>query len=192
MVNLQHLHCWSFLLIHAFSLPPLAYKRTPRHPLPHHNSSQAFSSSFHRVQINSIFLCLPVLSSSNDISSQPCSRWSSHRNAPNFSSRCSHMSPTTYRKIAASGIETQPGSHSSWQRPRVYTHSVHMTEILILFILYSHIISMHRPHRSVFSDVLIISAGAFVDFGHDATRNVIAIWTTTLQPCSDLTPRCPT
>jgi hypothetical protein len=44
MVNLQHLHCWPFLLVHAFSLPPLAYKRTPRHPLPHHTSSKAFSS----------------------------------------------------------------------------------------------------------------------------------------------------
>jgi hypothetical protein len=44
MVNLQHLHCWPFLLVHAFSLPPLAYKMTPRHPLPHHTSSKAFSS----------------------------------------------------------------------------------------------------------------------------------------------------
>jgi hypothetical protein len=92
-----------------------------------------------------------------------------------FSSRCSHMSPTTYPKIAASGIETQPGSHPSWLLPHVCTHSVHMTEILNLFILYSDIFSMHQPHRSMFPDVLIISAGAFVDFGHDATRNVIAV-----------------
>jgi hypothetical protein len=50
-----------------------------------------------------------------------------------------------------------------------------MTEILILFLLYSDIFSMYRPHRSVFSDVLIISIGAFADFGHDATRNEIAV-----------------
>jgi hypothetical protein len=110
----------------------------------------------------------------------------------NFSSRCSHMSPTTYPKIAASWIETQLGSHPSWLLPHVCTHSVHMTEILILFILYSDIFSMHRPHRSVFPDVLVISGGAFADFGHDATRNVIAVWTATLWPCSDLTLRCPT
>jgi hypothetical protein len=73
MANLQHLHCWPFLLIHAFSLPPLAYKRTPRPSLPHHTSSQAFSSffSFHRDQINYIFLCLPVLSSSKSRRSIP-------------------------------------------------------------------------------------------------------------------------
>jgi hypothetical protein len=69
----------------------------------------------------------------------------------------------------------QPGSHPSWLLPHVCTHSVHMTEILILFILYSDIISMHRPHRNVFSDVLIISARAFADFDHDATRNVITV-----------------
>jgi hypothetical protein len=34
---------------------------------------------------------------------------------------------------------------------------------------------MHRPHRNMFSDVLIISAGAFANFGHDATRNAIAV-----------------
>jgi hypothetical protein len=85
------------------------------------------------------------------------------------------MSPTTYPRIAARGIETQPGSHSSWLLPHVCTHFVHVTEILILFILYSDIISMHRPHCGVFSDVLIISAGAFANFGHDATRNAIAV-----------------
>jgi hypothetical protein len=39
----------------------------------HHTSSQAFSSffSFHRDQINSIFLCLPVLSSSKSRRSIP-------------------------------------------------------------------------------------------------------------------------
>jgi hypothetical protein len=94
---------------------------------------------------------------------------------PIFSNRCSHMSPTSYPKIAASGIETQPGSDPSWLLPHVCTHSVHMTEILIMFILYSDIFSMYRPHRSVFPDALIISAGAFTDFGHDATRNVIAV-----------------
>jgi hypothetical protein len=92
-----------------------------------------------------------------------------------FSSRCSHMSPTTYPKIVASGIETQPGSHPAWLLPHVCTHSVHMTEILILFILYSYIFLMHRPHRSVFPDVLIISAGGFANFDHDATRYVIVV-----------------
>jgi hypothetical protein len=109
-----------------------------------------------------------------------------------FSRRCSHMSPTTYPKITASGIETQPGSHPSWLLPHVCTHSVHMTEILILIILYSDIFSMHRPHHSVFSDVLIISVGAFADFGHNTTRNVIVVWIAALWPCSDLTLRCPT
>jgi hypothetical protein len=52
---------------------------------------------------------------------------------------------------------------------------VHMTEILILFILYSDIFSMHRLHHSVFPDVLIISVGAFTDFGHDTTKNIITI-----------------
>jgi hypothetical protein len=85
------------------------------------------------------------------------------------------MSLTTYPKIAVSGIETHPGSLPSWLLPHVCTHSVHMTEILILFILYSDIFSMHRSHRSMFYDVLIISAGAFADFGHDATRNVITV-----------------
>jgi hypothetical protein len=109
-----------------------------------------------------------------------------------FSSRYSHMSPTTYSKIATSGIETQLGSHPSWLLPHVCTHSVHMTEILILFIIYFDIFSMHQPHRSVFLDVLIISTGGFTDFGHDATKNVIVIWTAALRPCSDLTLRCPT
>jgi hypothetical protein len=94
---------------------------------------------------------------------------------PIFSSRCSNMSPTSYPKIAASGIETQPESDPSWLLSHVCMHSVHMTEILILFILYSNIFSMHQPHCSVFLDALIISAGAFTDFGHDATRNVIAV-----------------
>jgi hypothetical protein len=44
----------------------------------------------------------------------------------------------------------------------------------------------------VFPDVLIISAGAFIVFGHNATRNVIGVRTAALRPCSDLTLRCPT
>jgi hypothetical protein len=83
------------------------------------------------------------------------------------------MFPTTYLKIIARGIETQPGSHPSWLLPCVYTHSVHTTEILILFLLYSDIFSMHRPHLNVFLDVLIISPGAFTELDHNATRNVI-------------------
>jgi hypothetical protein len=111
---------------------------------------------------------------------------------PIFSSRCSHMSPTSYPKITSSRIETQPGSDPSWLLPHVCTHSVHTTEILILFLRYYDNFSMHRPHRSVFPDVLIISVVAFVDFSHDATKNVIVVWTAALRPCSDLTLRCPT
>jgi hypothetical protein len=92
------------------------------------------------------------------------------------------MSPTTYPRIAASGIETQPRSHPSWLLPHICTHSVHMTEILILFILYSDIFLMHRPNHSVFPDVLIISAGAFTKLDHDATRNVIGAQSATPQP----------
>jgi hypothetical protein len=115
MVNLQHLHCWSFLIIHAFSLPPLAYKRTPRHPLPHHISSQAFSSffSFHRVQINSIFLCqfcpaaMPPVHSlvPDDLAIKML---------PIFFSRCSHMSYTSYPKITPRGLPMQQGYHPPW------------------------------------------------------------------------------
>jgi hypothetical protein len=90
-----------------------------------------------------------------------------------FSSRCSHMSPTTYPKTAASRIETQPGSHPSWLLPHVCTHSVHMIEILILFLRYYDIFSMHRPHHSMFPYAFIISTGAFTKLDHDATRNVI-------------------
>jgi hypothetical protein len=67
----------------------------------------------------------------------------------------------------------QPGSGHSWLLPRVGTHSVHMIGMLFLLLLYSEIILMHRPHHIVFPDVLIISAGAFTMFGHDAARNVI-------------------
>jgi hypothetical protein len=67
------------------------------------------------------------------------------------------MFPTTYPKIAARGIETQPGSNPSRLLPRVCLHSVYMTEILFLFFLYYDIFSMHRLHHSVFADVLNIS-----------------------------------
>jgi hypothetical protein len=92
------------------------------------------------------------------------------------------MFPTTYPKIAASGIKTQPGSDPSWLLPHVCTNSVHMTEILILFFLYSDIFSMHRPHRSVFPNALIISAGAFTKLDHDTTKNVIGAQSATPQP----------
>jgi hypothetical protein len=69
----------------------------------------------------------------------------------------------------------QQGHHPPWLLPHVCTHSVHTTEILILFLQHYDIFSMHRPHHSVFPDVLIIFTGAFADFGHDATRNVIAV-----------------
>jgi hypothetical protein len=40
----------------------------------------------------------------------------------------------------------------------------------------------------MFSDVLIISAGAFTNFGHDATRNVIDTRTAAPRPCLLLVP----
>jgi hypothetical protein len=73
-------------------------------------------------------------------------------------------------------------SHPSWLLPHVCMHSVHMTEILILFLRYYDIFSMHRLHRSVFPDTLIISAGAFTKLDHDATRNVIGTQSATPQP----------
>jgi hypothetical protein len=85
------------------------------------------------------------------------------------------MFPTTYPRIATRGIEMELGSDPSWLLPHVYMHYVHTTEILILFLLYSDIFSMHQPHHSVFADVLIISTGAFTDFGHDTTKNVIGV-----------------
>jgi hypothetical protein len=84
--------------------------------------------------------------------------------------------------MAASGIETQPGSDPSWLLPHVCTHSVHVTEILILFLLYSDIFSMHQSHHSVFSDALIISIGAFTKLDHDTTRNMIGAQSATPQP----------
>jgi hypothetical protein len=145
--------------------------------IPYHHTPalKQYSSHSHPQQSKETSSCLPISSSHiapvrsivpDDLATKILQI---------FSSRCSHMSPTTYPKIAARAIETQPGSYPSWLLPHVCTHSVHMTEILILFILYYDIFSMHRPHRSMFSDVLIISAGAFADFGHDATRNVIAV-----------------
>jgi hypothetical protein len=101
---------------------------------------------------------------------------------PIFSNTCFPMFPTTYPKIATSGIETQLGSDPSWLLPHVCMHSVHMTEILILFLLYSDIFSMHQPHRSVFPDALIISTRAFTKLDHDATRNVIDTQSATPQP----------
>jgi hypothetical protein len=177
MVNLQHPHCCPFLLIHVFSLPPLAYKRRSGQPIPPHTSSQAIILSFSSptVQRNSIYSACQFCPAAMPPVHNPVPDDLAIKMLSIFSSRCSHMSPTTYPKIAARGIETQPGSHPSWLLPHVCMHSMHMTEILILFILYSDIISMHRPHRSVFSDVLIISTGAFADFGHDDTRNVIAV-----------------
>jgi hypothetical protein len=92
------------------------------------------------------------------------------------------MFPTTYPKIAARGIETQPESDPSWLLPRVYAHFLHTTEILILFLLYYHIFSMHRPHYIMFPDVLIISAGVFAELDHNATRNVIGAQSATPRP----------
>jgi hypothetical protein len=177
MANLQHLHYWPFLLIHVLSLPPLAYKRRHGHLIPSHISSQAIFLSFSSptVQRNFIHSAYHFCPAATPPVHSLVSDDLATKMLPIFSSRCSHMSPTTYPRISARGIETQPGSHSSWLLPHVCMHSVHMTEIIILFILYSDIFSMHRPHRSMFTDVLIIPAGAFADFGHDATRNVIVV-----------------
>jgi hypothetical protein len=87
------------------------------------------------------------------------------------------MYPTTNPKITARGILMQPGSDPSWLLPYAYMYSVHMTMFLILVLLYSEIFLMHWPHHSVFLDVLIISIGAFAEFGHNAMRNVIDIRT---------------
>jgi hypothetical protein len=83
------------------------------------------------------------------------------------------MSLTTYPKIAAKGIPMQLGFDSSRPLPRVHTHPVHMTNISIV-ILYSKTL-MHRPHHNMFPVVLIISVGAFAEFGHDSTRNMICV-----------------
>jgi hypothetical protein len=184
MTNLQHLHCWPFLLIHVLSLPPMAYKRRPGHRIPPHFSSQAifFSFSSPTVQRNSIHsacqFCLAAMPPVHSLVPDDLAT----KILQIFSSRCSHMSPTTYPKIAASGIETQPGSHPSWLLPHVCTHSVHMAEILILILRYCDILSMHQPPRSVFLDSLIISTRAFTKLDHDATRNVIGAQSATPQP----------
>jgi hypothetical protein len=96
------------------------------------------------------------------------------------------MFPTTYPKLAAGGIETQPGSDPSWLLPCVCMHSVHMTEMLILFLLYYDIFSMHQPHHSMFHDVLIISTGAFTELDHNTTTNVIDAHDLLLFKSSDL------
>jgi hypothetical protein len=99
-----------------------------------------------------------------------------------FSSRCAPMYTTTYPKTVARGITIQPRSDPSWPLPHVYTYSVRTTEFPILLLLYSKIFLMHRPHCSVFPDVLIISTGAFAKFGHEVTRNVISVRTVAPWP----------
>jgi hypothetical protein len=70
--------------------------------------------------------------------------------------------------------------------------SVDMTEILILFLLYTDTFLMHQPHCSILLVVITISVGAQVEFDHEASRNVIGMRTASLRPCSDLTLRCRT
>jgi hypothetical protein len=109
IVNLQHLHCWQFLLIHAFSLHPLAYKRTPRHPLPHHTSSQVIFLSFSSptVQRNSIHsacqFCPAVMPPVHHLIPDDLAI----EILPIFSSRCSHMFSTSYPKITPRGVPMQ-------------------------------------------------------------------------------------
>jgi hypothetical protein len=76
----------------------------------------------------------------------------------------------------------QSESGSSLLLPHVCTHHVHPTGILILFLLYSEIFLMHQPHHNIFHDVLLISAGAFTELDHDATKNVIGAQSATPQP----------
>jgi hypothetical protein len=44
-------------------------------------------------------------------------------------------------------------------------------------------------HRSMFPGVLMISTGAFTEFEHDTTRNVVGVRTTTPRECLLLVPR---
>jgi hypothetical protein len=89
------------------------------------------------------------------------------------------MSSPTYPKTAARRISMQPGSNSSWLLPCACTHSVHMTEILILFLLYSEIFLMHQALHIMFPDVVSVYAGVFAELDHDATRNMIDAQSTT-------------
>jgi hypothetical protein len=171
-------------------LPLLAYKRRPRHPLPCHNRSQAFSSSFplHRVQRKFISLCLPVLSSHwvpvpslipDDLDSKILQT---------FSNRCYPMSHTTYPNITTREDPMRLEHHSQWVMPGVCTHPMCMPVTFLIILLYCEIFLMHWQHRNMFPDVFIISTGEFTDFGHDATRNVIDVQTAAPQPCLLLVP----
>ena len=143
-------------------IPLLAYKRTPGDPLPRHTSSHASSLSllFHRVQRSSIFSACQFCPATEALVHMPFPDDLAIKTLPTFSSRCAHVSPTTYPKIAATGDPIHPGSDSQWPLPRVCTCSVRMTGILVLVLLYSDIFLMHQPHYIVFPDVLCISAGA--------------------------------
>jgi hypothetical protein len=57
-----------------------------------------------------------------------------------------------------------------------------MTEILILFLLYSEILLMHLSLHIVFPDVLGVSKGVFTELDHDATMNVIGAQSATPRP----------
>jgi hypothetical protein len=124
MANLQHLHCWSFLLIHAFSLPPLAYKRRPGHPIPSHTSSQAIFLSFSTptVQRNSIHSACQFCPAATPPVHSLVPDDLAIEMLPIFSSRCSHMSPTSYPKITPRGVLMQQGHHPPWLLPVVYAH----------------------------------------------------------------------
>jgi hypothetical protein len=150
MATLQHIHCWPFLLIHVLSLPPLAYKRRPEHPIPPHTSSQAIFLSFSSptVQRNSIHSACQFCPAATPPVHSLVPDDLATKMLPIFSSRCSPMFPTTYPKIATRGIKMKPGTNPSCLLPHVYTHYVHTTEILILFLLYSDILSMHRPYHN--------------------------------------------
>ena len=93
MVNLQHLHCCPFLLIHAFSLPPLAYKRRPGHPIPPHTSSQAIFLSFSSptVQRNSIHSACQFCPAATPPVHSLVPDDLATKMLPIFSSRCSHV-----------------------------------------------------------------------------------------------------
>jgi hypothetical protein len=131
----------------AFPHPLLDYKRTPRHPLPCHNRSQAFSSSFplHRVHTKLLLLCPSVLSNHwvpvpslipDDLDTEILQT---------FSNRCSPMSSTTYPNITIREDPMRLEHHSPWLLPSVCTHPVYMLVIFLIILLYCEVSLMHSP-----------------------------------------------
>ena len=165
-------------------LPLLDYKRSPRHPLPPHTSSATSSSSipFHRVQRSSISAVCQLCPATETPVHMPFPDDLAIKILQTFSSRCTHVSPTTYPKIAARGDPMQPGADSQWQLPCVCMRSARMTGILVLVLVHSDISLIHQPHPIVFPDVLYVSAGALSEISTEAPRNVIGVQSAVLRP----------